>query len=85
MDDKIKKIFHFARFDLAAIQKHMGIFCKNIYCTKIASKLIRTYTDRHGLKELCKELINIDINTRSSLLFFMFFLLVNNTLNSPFL
>ena len=62
MDDKIKKIFHFARFDLAAIQKHMGIFCKNIYCTKIASKLIRTYTDRHSLKELCKELINIDIS-----------------------
>ena len=62
MDDKIKKIFHFARFDLAAIQKHMGIFCKNIYCTKIASKLIRTYTDKHGLKELCKELINVDIS-----------------------
>ena len=62
MDNKIKKIFHFARFDLAAIQKHMGIFCKNIYCTKIASKLIRTYTDRHGLKELCKELINIDLS-----------------------
>ena len=62
MNDDIKKIFHFARFDLAAIQKHMGIFCKNIYCTKIASKLVRTYTDRHGLKELCKELVNIDIS-----------------------
>ena len=62
MNDKIKKIFHFARFDLAAIQKHMGIFCNNIYCTKIASKLVRTYTDRHGLKELCKELVNIDIS-----------------------
>ena len=62
MNNNIKKIFHFARFDLAAIQKHMGIFCENIYCTKIASKLIRTYTDRHGLKELCKELINIDIS-----------------------
>ncbi len=61
-NNKIKKIFHYARFDLAAIQKHMGIFCENIYCTKIASKLVRTYTDRHGLKELCKELINIDIS-----------------------
>ncbi|MBH87914.1 MAG: ribonuclease D [Pelagibacterales bacterium] len=58
----IKKIFHYARFDLAAIYNNMGIMCENIYCTKIASKLIRTYTDRHGLKELCKELINIDIS-----------------------
>ena len=61
-NDKIKKIFHFARFDLATIQKHLNIFCENIYCTKIASKLTRTYTDKHGLKELCKELINVDIS-----------------------
>ena len=61
-NNNIKKIFHYARFDLAAIQKNMGIFCENIYCTKIASKLIRTYTDKHGLKELCKELINVDIS-----------------------
>ena len=61
-DDNIKKIFHFARFDIAAIQKHLNIFCENIYCTKIASKLTRTYTDKHGLKELCKELLNIDIS-----------------------
>jgi ribonuclease D len=61
-NEKIKKIFHYARFDLAAIEKFMGISCKNIYCTKIASKLVRTYTDKHGLKELCKELINIDIS-----------------------
>jgi ribonuclease D len=61
-NEEIKKIFHYARFDLAAIQKFMGISCKNIYCTKIASKLVRTYTDKHGLKELCKELINIDIS-----------------------
>ena len=40
----------------------MGIMCENIYCTKIASKLVRTYTDKHGLKELCKELVNIDIS-----------------------
>ena len=61
-DDNIKKIFHFDRFDIAAIQKHLNIFCENIYCTKIASKLTRTYTDKHGLKELCKELLNIDIS-----------------------
>ena len=61
-NNNIKKIFHYARFDLATIQKNMGIFCENIYCTKIASKLIRTYTDKHGLKELCKELINVDIS-----------------------
>ena len=61
-NNKIKKIFHFARFDLAAIQKHLNIFCENIYCTKIAAKLTRTYTDKHGLKELCKELLNIDIS-----------------------
>ena len=61
-NDKIKKIFHFARFDIAAIQKNLNIYCENIYCTKIASKLTRTYTDKHGLKELCKELLNIDIS-----------------------
>ena len=61
-NNKIKKIFHYARFDLAAIYKNMGIMCENIYCTKIASKLVRTYTDKHGLKELCKELVNVDIS-----------------------
>ena len=60
-NDKIKKIFHFARFDIAAIQKNLNIYCENIYCTKI-NKLTRTYTDKHGLKELCKELLNIDIS-----------------------
>ncbi|MCH2678808.1 MAG: ribonuclease D, partial [Alphaproteobacteria bacterium] len=60
--NNIKKIFHYARFDLAAIYKNMGIMCENIYCTKIASKLVRTYTDKHGLKELCKELVNVDIS-----------------------
>lgn len=61
-NNNIKKIFHYARFDLAAIYKNMGIMCENIYCTKIASKLVRTYTDKHGLKELCKELVNVDIS-----------------------
>ena len=58
----IKKIFHFARFDLAVIKKHLGVTCTNIFCTKIASKLVRTYTDKHGLKDLCKELLNISIS-----------------------
>ncbi len=61
-NDKIKKIFHYARFDIAAIQKHLNIYCENIYCTKIASKLTRTYTDKHGLKELCKDLLKLDIS-----------------------
>ena len=64
-NNNIMKIFHYARFDLATIQKNMGIFCENIYCTKIASKLIRTYTDKHGLKELCKELMNVEISTQT--------------------
>ena len=59
---KIKKIFHYARFDLAVIKKFLRINCENIFCTKIASKLVRTYTDRHGLKDLCKEILEIDLN-----------------------
>ena len=47
------KLYHFARFDLAAIQHYMGVMAEPVFCTKIASRLIRTYTDRHGLKELC--------------------------------
>lgn len=59
---KILKIFHFARFDLAVIKSHLGIEVENIYCTKIASKLVRTYTDAHGLKAICKELINVELS-----------------------
>ena len=59
---KIKKIFHYARFDLAVIKKFLKINCENIFCTKIASKLVRTYTDKHGLKDLCKEILEIDLN-----------------------
>ena len=59
---KIKKIFHYARFDLAVIKRSLKINCENIFCTKIASKLVRTYTDRHGLKDLCKEILEIDLN-----------------------
>ncbi len=61
-NDHIEKIFHFARFDLAFIKKFLGVDCKNVFCTKIASKLVRTYTDRHGLKDLCREMLNIDLN-----------------------
>ncbi len=56
------KIFHFARFDVAIIQKYLRVSCQPIYCTKIASKLVRTYTDRHGYKDLCKDLLNIEIS-----------------------
>jgi ribonuclease D len=56
------KIFHYARFDVAALRHHLGIRCVPIYCTKIASKLVRTYTDRHGLKDLCRELLGVEIN-----------------------
>ena len=56
------KIFHFARFDIAAIQHALGIVTTPVYCTKIASKLVRTYTDRHGLKELVRELLGQDVS-----------------------
>ena len=58
----IIKIFHFARFDLAVIKKHLDVTCTTVFCTKIASKLVRTYTEKHGLKDLCKELLNISIS-----------------------
>ncbi|WP_283418545.1 ribonuclease H-like domain-containing protein [Sphingopyxis sp. Geo48] len=56
------KIFHFARFDIAAIEHALGIVTAPVYCTKIASKLVRTYTDRHGLKELVRELLGQDVS-----------------------
>ena len=61
-NNKVKKIFHFARFDVAVLKHSYGINIKNIYCTKIASKIIRTYTDKHGYKDLCSELLNISIS-----------------------
>ncbi len=61
-DEKVLKIFHFARFDLAVLKSHLGVEIKNIYCTKIASKLIRTYSDAHGLKAICKELIGVELS-----------------------
>jgi ribonuclease D len=61
-DPSVTKLFHFARFDVAVLAHHLGVTPKPIYCTKIASRLVRTYTDRHGLKDLCKELLEIDLS-----------------------
>lgn len=61
-DPKILKLFHFARFDLAIIQRDLGLLCGPVYCTKVASRLVRTFTDKHGLKDLCKDLLGVDIS-----------------------
>ena len=61
-DNNRTVIMHFARFDVAIILYYLNVRIKNIYCTKIASRLVRTYTDSHGLKELCRELLNIQIS-----------------------
>ena len=63
MEDKsITKIFHYARFDMAVLKENLNINVKNIFCTKIASKLTRTYSSRHGLKDLVKEILNIELD-----------------------
>lgn len=59
---EVTKIFHYARFDVAVMQQYLGVVTTPIYCTKIASKLVRTYTDRHGLKDLCRELAGVEIS-----------------------
>ncbi|MFB9353380.1 ribonuclease D [Sneathiella chinensis] len=61
-DPERLKLFHFGRFDIAVLEKYLGVTCDPVYCTKIASRLIRTYTDRHGLKNLCQELLGVDIS-----------------------
>ena len=61
-DRGVTKLFHYARFDIAAIKRYLNVDCAPVYCTKIASKLVRTYTDRHGLKDLCRELLGIDLS-----------------------
>lgn len=61
-DEKVEKIMHYARFDVAVIHRYVGVSLSNIFCTKIASKLTRTYTDKHGLKDLCKELVGVDLS-----------------------
>lgn len=60
-DPAIVKIFHFARFDLAVLQQNLGVATAPVYCTKVASKLCRTYTDRHGLKDLTAELLGVEL------------------------
>jgi ribonuclease D len=61
-DPKILKIFHFGRFDIAMFAHYLGVETTPVYCTKIASKLARTYTDRHGLKDLTRELLSVDMS-----------------------
>lgn len=61
-DPAVTKIFHYARFDVAALRQYLGIDTGPVYCTKIASRLTRTYTDKHGLKDLIRELLGIDLN-----------------------
>ena len=61
-DREVLKIFHYARFDIAAIGHHLGIDVGPVYCTKIASRLTRTFTDRHGLKDLCRDLLGVELS-----------------------
>jgi ribonuclease D len=58
----IQKIFHFGRFDIAVLLHYLGILASPVYCTKIAAKLVRTFTDRHGLKDLCRELLGVELS-----------------------
>ena len=66
-DPETLKLFHFGRFDIAALYHAFGALAAPVYCTKIASKLIRTYTDRHGLKNLCQELLDIDLSKQQQM------------------
>jgi ribonuclease D len=61
-DPAVTKIFHFARFDLGILQQGLGVMPAPVYCTKIASRLARTYTDRHGLKDLVREVLGVDLS-----------------------
>ena len=61
-DGDVLKLYHFARFDVAMIRRYLETDCAPVYCTKIASKLVRTFTDRHGLKDLCRDLIGVEIS-----------------------
>ena len=63
-DRAVLKIFHFARFDVAVLAHALGVRCEPVYCTKIASRLSRTFSDRHGLKDLCRDLLGIEISKR---------------------
>jgi ribonuclease D len=61
-DESVLKIFHFGRFDMAVLKHHFGVMPRPVYCTKVASRLARTFTDRHGLKDLCRELLGIELS-----------------------
>jgi len=61
-DDSVLKLFHFGRFDMAVLKHFLGVMPRPVYCTKVASKLARTFTDRHGLKDLAKELLGIELS-----------------------
>ena len=61
-DTAVEKIFHYGRFDVAILSRDLGIDVTPVFCTKIASRLVRTYTDRHGLKDICRELLGVDIS-----------------------
>jgi len=61
-DPAVLKLFHFGRFDIAVMRHYLGVLAAPVYCTKIASKLVRTFTDRHGLKDLCKELLGVELS-----------------------
>jgi len=61
-DPATTKLFHFARFDIAMFRRYLNVECKPVYCTKVASKLVRTYTDRHGLKDLVRELLGVELS-----------------------
>ena len=66
-DPRVLKIFHFGRFDIAVLRHHLGVLATPVYCTKIASKLARTFTDRHGLKDLCKEVLGVDLTKQQQI------------------
>lgn len=61
-DPKVLKLFHFGRFDIAVLEHALKIRCEPVYCTKIAAKLVRTFTDRYGLKDLCRDLLGVDLS-----------------------
>src|SRR6185437_504967 len=61
-DESVLKLFHFGRFDMAVLKYYFGVMPRPVYCTKVASKLARTFTDRHGLKDLCRELLGIELS-----------------------
>ena len=64
-DPAVVKLFHFARFDIAMLYRYLGVMPGPLYCTKIASRLVRTFSDRHGLRDLCKDLLGVDLKKSS--------------------